>query len=807
MDEIIEEFLTETNENLDQLDQDLVALEQDPTSVELLGSIFRTMHTLKGTSGFLGFNKLEELAHAAESLLSKLRDGILFLTPQRVDVLLAVVDEVRGLLASIEANECEDDRDLAGLLLRLEELQSDDAAAPPSSPADVPQPSSDADLPVVVSSEGSIESQSEESPFPGRGIEPEAQSSEVQVNLLAQEQHLDIEGEQQDEVQFGQHLEGEGGQRDDTEGEQQDEQDRSNEPHRSVTDRSIRVDVDLLDALMRQVGELVLARNQLMSHPGISADQAFYQTVQRLSLIVSELQEGVMKTRMQPVEQLWSKLPRIVRDLCKQSGKEVILELDGGDTELDRSLLEAMKDPFLHLVRNAVDHGIESPQERAERGKPRAGTLSVKASHEGGQVVIEVSDDGAGITPSKLAAVAVKRGVVSQEELVRMSEREIIDLIFRPGFSTAEKVTNVSGRGVGMDVVRTNIEHIGGSIDVNSTPGEGTTFRLKIPLTLAIIPALLVGSSGHRFAIPQASLLEMVRLEGSEARAQIELIGQSSIYRLRGRLLPLVRLDEVLKLDDKGSTGQSVNIVVLQTDEVSFGLVVDEVFDTQEIVVKPLGRHVKHLPLFAGATILGDGTVALILDVPGMANLVEVAEGASVASSLAGMEADHAGRVGELASPLLVLRVGTNRKVAVNLADVARLEEVSSAQIEHAGGREVVQYRGQLLSLVRLEDVLELSPKERVQDMDTLPVVVFSTDAGLYGLVASEILDIVTSKVEIEHLGDSPGITGSMIISGMAIDMLDVDAAIAFVNRGHSSNGSKELGDSLVELEVATSAS
>jgi len=559
---------------------------------------------------------------------------------------------------------------------------------------------------------------------------------------------------------------------------------------------------------MRQVGELVLARNQLMSHPGISADQTFYQTVQRLSLIVSELQEGVMKTRMQPVEQLWAKLPRLVRDLCNQSGKQVALELDGGDTELDRSLLEAMKDPFLHLVRNAVDHGIESPLERAEHGKPQAGTLSVKASHEGGQVIIEVSDDGAGIDPSKLAATAVKRGVVSQDELVRMSDREIIDLIFRPGFSTAEKVTNVSGRGVGMDVVKTNIEHIGGSIDVNSTPGVGTTFRLKIPLTLAIIPALLVGSSGHRFAIPQASLLEMVRLEGNEARNGIEHIGQTSIYRLRGRILPLVRLDELLKLDTAASSAeQSVNIVVLQTDEMSFGLVVDEVFDTQEIVVKPLGRHVKNLPLFAGATILGDGTVALILDVPGIANLARVAEGASVASTVAELEGGRVGQVSELGSPLLVLRVGNSRKVAMNLADVARLEEIASSQIEHAGGREVVQYRGELLSLVRLEDVLELSPTERSERMDILPVVVFSTELGLYGFVASEILDIVASKVELHHLGDSPGITGSMIVSGMAIDMLDVAAAIGFANNGHPSSSRLELGIPSMELEVANSGS
>ncbi len=725
MNEIVQEFLVETNENLDQLDQDLVALESDPTSSDLLGSVFRTIHTVKGTTGFLGFGLLEGLSHAAENLLSDLRDGRLGLTKERTDVLLEVVDAIRALLSAIEATGAEDDRDLSGLIARINVLQQD------------PEP--------VVAEAAHPEPVVAEAAHP----EPVVAETAHPEPVVAETAHP--------------------------------------EPHRSAGERSVRVDVELLDSMMSQVGELVLARNQVSAHVEMIDNQALHQTVQRLSMIVSELQEGVMKTRMQPVEQLWSKLPRVIRDLAAQFDKMVSLEMEGGETELDRSLLEAVKDPLTHLVRNAIDHAIEQPDARIAAGKPATGTLALRASHEGGQVVLEVADDGAGIDPAKIAAKALERGLVSKGELDSMSEREVVDLIFRAGFSTAQSVTNVSGRGVGMDVVRTNVERIGGTVDLSSAPGTGTTFRIKIPLTLAIIPALLVGCRGQRYAIPQANLLEMVQLRGDGAGSDIERIGGALVYRLRGKLLPLVRLDETLGFAPLAADEQpeAVSIVVLQADGLLLGVAVDEVFGTEEIVVKPLGRHVKQVPLFAGATILGDGDVALILDVIGLAaaaRVEEVTAGLALSSDLADDEDRPLER-----STFVLLRVGRDRRVAVPLKAVARLEEAPSSSVEQAGSGRVLQYRGDLLRLVALSEILDAACEDAPVGADggpaNIPVVVYSDGERHLGLVASEILDIVEGVFEVRPVGAGPGILGSTVVHGHVTDVLDVDAAFALAGK------------------------
>ena len=534
----------------------------------------------------------------------------------------------------------------------------------------------------------------------------------------------------------------------------------------------MRVDVDLLDSLMRQVGELVLARNQLISHSGELADGG--RTLQRLSLIVSELQEDVMKTRMQPVDQLWSKLPRVVRDLAKQFGKEVTLCLEGGETEFDRSVLEAVKDPFTHLVRNAVDHGIEPPEARQASGKPGAGMLMLSASHQGGQVVLEMTDDGAGIDPGRVGAKALQAGVVTAEQLARMSDREVVDLVFQPGFSTAEVVTNVSGRGVGMDVVRTNIERIGGTVDLVSKPGAGTTVRIKIPLTLAIIPALLVACHGSRYAVPQAAVQELVHLEGDALGSQVERVDTALVYRLRGHLLPLVRLEEALGYEQLDIAERSaLDIVVVQADGEPFGLAVDAVEGTQEIVVKPLARHLKHISAYAGATILGDGGVALILDVTGIAGSAGVKDGRAAVAQGEGDQA--AAAVG--AEALLLLRAGDNRRVAVPLSQVARLEELEASQVEHAGNRRAVQYRGDLLPLAWLSEVLGLpGDGERAR----LPVVVCSDGRHSVGLVAEQILDVVEEVVSLSDIGAAPGVLGTAIIQGHATDLLDLPAAAQY---------------------------
>ncbi|HVC26179.1 MAG TPA: chemotaxis protein CheA [Acidimicrobiales bacterium] len=795
MNEIVQEFLVETNENLDQLDQDLVALESDPSSRELLGSVFRTIHTVKGTTGFLGFGRLEGLSHAAENLLSDLRDGRLMLTSARTDVLLEVVDAIRALLAAIEATGAEDDRDLSDLIARIKVLQQPEAVAVAEAPpaaieVDAPARQSAEALAAVeapVSAEAAAVADVvavAEAPVAPEAVAvaeavvaPEAIVADVPAPALASAgagaPHASERGP---------------GTTPSTRPATGAAEPPHGEPHRSAGERSVRVDVDLLDSMMSQVGELVLARNQVSAHVELLDNQALHQTVQRLSMIVSELQEGVMKTRMQPVEQLWSKLPRVIRDLAAQFSKQVTLEMEGGETELDRSLLEAVKDPLTHLVRNAIDHAIERPEARVAAGKPATGTLALRASHEGGQVVLEVADDGAGIDPDKIAAKALERGLVSKSQLDAMSEREIVDLIFRPGFSTAQAVTNVSGRGVGMDVVRTNVERIGGTVDLTSAPGMGTTVRIKIPLTLAIIPALLVGCRDQRYAIPQANLLEMVQLRAEGTSTDIERIGGALVYRLRGKLLPLVRLDETLGYSPLAADDQpdAVSIVVLQADGLLLGVAVDEVFGTEEIVVKPLGRHVKQVPLFAGATILGDGGVALILDVLGLATAARVEE---VTAGLAlSSDATEDERATER-STFVLLRVGRERRVAVPLKAVARLEEAPAASVEHAGNGQVLQYRGDLLPLVALAAILDDaagdSPAEHSPDEApaTIPVVVYSDGDRHLGLVASEILDIVEGIFEVRPVGAAPGILGSTVVHGHVTDVLDVDAAFALAGK------------------------
>lgn len=732
-DEIIEEFLVESTENLDELDRTLVALEAAPTSEDLLASVFRTFHTIKGTSGFLGFRQLEELSHHAENLLAKLREGHLLLDQRRTSVLLEVVDAVRQLLSEIETRGEEGRQSFDELVNKLLEVQS----------------GGDEHIRSGTDGEGPLES-------PGSANVIDAEGSVVEK----------IDGDiDRDETQPPATAE------------------ESNADHRSsVAERTVRVDVDLLDALMRQVGELVLARNQIMAHADSSDDTNLLQTVQRLSLIVSELQEGVMKTRMQPVEQLWAKLPRVVRDLAAQFGKKVHLDMEGGETELDRSVLEAVKDPLTHLVRNAVDHGIETPAERTAAGKSDAGTLSLRAFHEGGQVVMEVADNGKGLDIARIGNKAVERGLVSTDTLARMSEREVLELIFKPGFSTADKVTNVSGRGVGMDVVRTNIERIGGTVDLSGSAGHGTSFRIKIPLTLAIIPALLVRCHDERYAIPQAGLVELVHLERDQVKSAIEYIGDAPVYRLRGRLLPLVSLDKSLGVGPTVPLHErdSVSIIVLQAETLQFGAVVDGVVDTQEIVVKPLGRHFKHLPAYAGATILGDGSVALILDVNGLASHAGMTEGALSESSVDGSEE---GSVSE-GSGLVLLRVGAERRIAVPLDVVARLEVVGADNIEFAGQRPVLQYRDQLLPLVYLTDLLGESVQRGGDEPDNgniadeLPVVVFSGSRGQVGFIASEILDIVDGSSELEQVGAGGSVLGSCVVHGRVTDMLDVDRAV-----------------------------
>jgi two-component system chemotaxis sensor kinase CheA len=713
IDEIVQEFLVESHENLDQLDRDLVALEREPDSRDLLGSIFRTIHTIKGTSGFLAFGRLEAVTHVGENLLARLRDGKMSMSPQTTDVLLAMVDAVRDLLAAIEQTGGEGDSDVSVVVARITAVLEGKA----------PEPVAELVAEPVAE--------------PVADVLPEAPVLPAGVPAPAAEHPAEPE---------------------------------EHAHRRTVAESSIRVDVDLLDTLMRLVGELVLTRNQIVRQAGDQQDVDLIRSSQRLNLIASELQEGVMKTRMQPIDNLWSKLPRVVRDLGANCGKQVSLTMVGKETELDRTLLEAVKDPLTHLVRNGVDHGLESPEERVAAGKAAEGVLTLRAYHQGGQVVVEVSDDGAGIDFERVAAKAVERGLRTQAQITQMSPTDILQLIFVPGFSTAAAVTNVSGRGVGMDVVKTNIESIGGTIEVESVVGRGTTCRLRIPLTLAIVPALTVECSGDRYAIPQVSLLELVSLDADRAANAVEDINGASVYRLRGTLLPLVRLAEVLGVESERSDGHVV-IAVLQAEGKRFGLVIDRVLSTEEIVVKPLGSQMKAIGTYSGATILGDGRVALILDVQALARRVLNAD------ALEQDEADdHDARAAASESlRLLVAGLGGGRKVAIPLSSVTRLENFDQSAVERIGNREVVQYRGGILPVVRLNNYYgAISDREG----DELVVVIYTVGDRSVAIAVDEIVDIVDEDTEFHAEVTDHGVLGSTLVRDRIVEVLDVRAAI-----------------------------
>jgi two-component system, chemotaxis family, sensor kinase CheA len=703
MDEVVHEFLLESHESLDRLDADLVALETDPAPGPRIASIFRAVHTIKGTSGFLAFPKLESVTHVGENLLSLLRDGSLVPTAEISTALLAMADAVRGLLASIETTGTEGSANHDVLVETLSAL----TRAEPS--------------PRVGTSTGAAHA--------ALGDASPAELTALEVRESTDE---------------GRAV--------------------------ALVDAAIRVHVGLLDKLMNLVGELVLARNQILQFAAAIDESSLLGATQRLNLLTTELQEGIMKTRMQPIGSIWNKLPRVVRELARSCGKEVELVMEGKETDLDRSIIEAIKDPLTHIVRNAIDHGIERPADRQAKGKPAAGTLRLRAFHEGGKVNIEISDDGGGIEPARVKAKALQRGVITPERATRMSERELMNLIFLPGFSTAEAVSNVSGRGVGMDVVRTNIERIGGTVDLQSTPGTGTTLRIKIPLTLAIIPALIVTSAGERYAIPQVSLLELVRLDGSQSRGGIESVQGAKVLRLRGNLLPLVYLDELLGgVGAREPRDADVNVVVLQTDERQFGLVVDGVSDTEEIVVKPLGKELKRLPVFAGATIMGDGRVSLILDVLGIAQSANVVSESRDRALKAAARAEAA--KGDERRALLLFHAAGGRRMAIPLGMVARLEEIPAASVERVGTDEVVQYRGDILPLVRLSSALGAEPDGGHGD-GLLQVVVYAGEGYRVGLVVGEILDIVDEEVTARPV--RRGTTSAAVIQGRVTEVLDV---------------------------------
>jgi two-component system chemotaxis sensor kinase CheA len=747
----LREFLVESFDNLEQLERDLLTLEHDPGSEILINGVFRSIHTLKGTAGFLGFGKLERLTHVAENILGDVRGGTIKMGAEIGSALLLAIDKVRELLAAIENSgretECGSDS-LADALTKLHDILLPTAATKTASTG---QQSARAKKSAKTSSSGStvdsVKLQDKPEVAVSENPTKNSQASIVSPPTITEPPASAASAQSRS----------------------------TGNAEVSAAESTIRVDVALLDKLMTGVGELVLARNQILQFANGNVESELHRTSQRLNLITSELQESVMKTRMQPIGNVWSKFPRLVRDLAGICEKEVRIEMEGKETELDKTIIEAIKDPLTHLVRNTVDHGIERPEVRERVGKPREGCLTLRAYHEGGQVNIEICDDGAGINADRVKAKALEKGLMTQEQLAKMSDRDVGNLIFLPGFSTAEKVSNVSGRGVGMDVVKTNIEKIGGTVDLQSQAGQGTVIKIKIPLTLAIIPALIVTCDNSRYAIPQVNLLELLRLDGDQVESHIEWIQSAPVYRLRGRLLPLVYLREQLKVEGEPNI-DALNIVVLRADDRQFGLVVDRINDSEEIVVKPLSSQLKGVPVYSGTTIMGDGQVALILDVMGLAHTSRV-----ISDVNKGQKQDYQDRSqasNQDHHSLLIAGVGPSNRFAVELAQVTRLEKIDASTIEFADNREVVQYRGEILSLVRLSDVMGV-PSSRNPDDTLLDVIVYSEANRTVGVVVDRIIDIVDQSIDITKDAHSHGRAVSAVIQGQVTDLIDLPAIMS----------------------------
>jgi two-component system chemotaxis sensor kinase CheA len=778
MDDLLREFLTETSESLDTVDNQLVRFEQDPNNAKILDNIFRLVHTIKGTCGFLGLPRLEALAHAGETLMGKFRDGMP-VTAEAVTLILSSIDRIKEILAGLEATENEPEGSDEDLIVKLHDMVEHgmaamsapaslvaSASAPPIAAATAPEPAPVIAAPPIVpavakgtlatSVAGAVVEQVLERPLrPGEvsldDLERAFRETEIEVAPVAAPKAA---------APAPAVARKEAKPRATASAEVADVQEAD-----KIANKSIRVNVDTLEHLMTMVSELVLTRNQLLEISRRNEDTEFKVPLQRLSNVTAELQEGVMKTRMQPIGNAWQKLPRIVRDLSGELGKQIELEMHGADTELDRQVLDLIKDPLTHMVRNSADHGLETPAERTASGKPEQGTIRLSAYHEGGHIIICIADNGRGLNTERIKAKALQNGLVSEADLEKLTEAQIHKFIFAPGFSTAAAVTSVSGRGVGMDVVRTNIDQIGGTIDIKSVAGEGSSVTIKIPLTLAIVSALIVEAGGDRFAIPQLSVVELVRARANSEH-RIERIKDTAVLRLRNKLLPLMHLKKLLKIDD-GSSSDPENgfIVVTQVGSQTFGIVVDGVFHTEEIVVKPMSTKLRHIEMFSGNTILGDGAVIMIIDPNGIAKALGASGGASheIADDNAGLHAS----TGEQLTSLLVFRAGTSQPKAVPLGLVTRLEEIATDKIELSNGRYMVQYREQLMPLVQMKGV-------SVRTSGAQPILVFADDGRSMGLVVDEIIDIVEERLHIEVAGSSDGILGSAVIKGQATEVIDV---------------------------------
>ena len=806
MDDLIAEFLTETAESLEVVDSELVRFEANPNDRKTLDNIFRLVHTIKGTCGFLGLGRLEAVAHAGETLLGRFRDGKLDVTPVAVTLVLHSIDRIKVILAGLESTGNEPDGNDHDLIAQLEamaegnevNLSAVQAVEVPVRPIASEIERAELNIPALGSSAPAADADAKPAtglqtgdidPATGRALRPgEVSEADLEAAFLAADgpdwmddtapepvAEASPEPVKAPESQAAsapapaatpapvaqkpaapapEPLAGLGGE--DAQG--------------IATTQSIRVSVDVLEGLMTLVSEMVLTRNQLLQISRNREDSAFATPLQRLSTLTGELQDSVMKTRMQPIGAAWKKLPRLVRDLSYELGKKIDLIMDGEGTELDRQVLELIRDPLTHMVRNSADHGLEPTEERVQLGKPANGTIKLSAFHEGGYIVIRIADNGRGLNTGRIREKIIEKGLASRGEVDGLTDQQVHRFIFAPGFSTAAKVTNLSGRGVGMDVVRTNIEQIGGQIDLTSLPGQGTTFTIKIPLTLAIVSALIVGAGGQKFAVPQTSVMELVRT-GSNTEHKIERINDSLVLRLRDKLLPLVQLGPTLQLEAAESEDPTF-VMVIQVGERRYGLVVNDVLDTEEIVVKPLATILRDVNVFSGATILGDGSVVLILDPNAMAeragNMLEEKQSEDSEETSTETESEKVA--------MLLFRAGAGAPKAVELEHITRLEHVHSSQIEIMEGRAALQYRGKLMPILTVNGDLSSLIAYQQQDGEHIqPLLVFTGEGYAMGLAVDEIIDVVEDRLQIELSSDRPGMRGTAVVSGKACEILDVD--------------------------------
>lgn len=737
MDDLLSEFLTETAEALDVVDVALVRVESDPSDQATLNNIFRLVHTIKGMCGFIGLPRLEALAYAGDTLLRRFRDGARPVTAAAVSLVLASIDRIKSLLAHLAAEQVEpagDDRDLIADLEHAAEGGAIAVAAPAK-----PEPV----MASVAATEPAEEGQGKWDAVLGRYLRiGEVSLAELEAAFMSADGPEMREAKPAHVAVVAVAV------------------DPDEEKKGGIGANTIRVNVNVLESLMTMVSALVLTRNQLMQMLRVSSDSEFKAPLQRLSDITAELQDAVVKTRMQPIGSAWKELPRIVRDPGQDLAKKIDLVMEGEGTELDCQVLELIRDPLTHMIRNSCDHGVKRPAGRVAAGKPETGTIRLRAYHEGGHIIVEQTDDGAGFNTDRIRRKAVEKGVIEGAEAMAMTDAQIHRLIFAPGFSTAEKVTSISGPGVGMDVVKTNMELIGAAIDLKSRQGPGTTFVIKIPLTLVIISSLIVGVGEHRFALPQLSVLELVRT-GKRCEHKVELISSSRVLRPRDRLLPLVSLADVLNLIvGPFDENQLASIVVMQVGETRFGLIVDKVFDTEQIVAKPLAKRLGAMSEYSGATILGDGAVILILDPNGISRSVASIERSvdrlmdEQAAASAASGANAAAR-----TSMLLFSAGGEHPRACPLSLVTRLEDLDASKFEPTARGLVVQYRGKLMPLASAGGEIRRRGKQ--------PVLVFSQGESVIGLAVDRILDIQIS-------GHASGVLGTAVLNGVSSEIIDI---------------------------------